>query len=32
MLNILDSQSGGISLIFVAIIESLAVSWGYGKY
>ena len=32
MLNIFDSQSAGLSLIFVVIFEALAVSWGYGRY
>ena len=31
MLNIFDSQSGGLSLVFVVIFEAVAVSWGYGK-
>ncbi|KAJ7386444.1 hypothetical protein OS493_008572 [Desmophyllum pertusum] len=30
VLNIFDSQSGGLSLIFVVIFEAVAVSWGYG--
>ena len=32
MLNVFDSQSGGLSLIFVVIFEAVAVSWGYGRY
>ncbi|KAL9950885.1 hypothetical protein ACROYT_G043456 [Oculina patagonica] len=30
VLNIFDSQSGGLSLVFVVIFEAVAVSWGYG--
>ncbi|KAL9951135.1 hypothetical protein ACROYT_G043748 [Oculina patagonica] len=30
VLNIFDSQSGGLSLMFVVIFEAVAVSWGYG--
>ncbi|XP_027046770.1 sodium-dependent noradrenaline transporter-like [Pocillopora damicornis] len=30
VLNIFDSQSGGISLICVVVLEAVAVSWGYG--
>ncbi|XP_020603374.1 sodium- and chloride-dependent betaine transporter-like [Orbicella faveolata] len=30
VLNIFDSQSGGLSLIFMVIFEAVAVSWGYG--
>lgn len=30
VLNIFDSQSAGLSLIFVVIFEALVVSWGYG--
>lgn len=32
VLNVFDSQSGGLSLIFVVIFEAVAVSWGYGRY
>lgn len=32
VLNIFDSQSGGLSLIFVVIFEAVAVSWGYGRW
>ena len=32
MLNIFDSQSGGLTLIVVVIFEAIAVSWGYGTY
>jgi len=30
VLNIFDSQSGGLTLIVVVIFEAIAVSWGYG--
>jgi len=32
VLNIFDSQSGGLSLIFMVIFEAVAVSWGYGRW
>ena len=32
MLNIFDSQSGGLTLIVVVIFEAIAVSWGYSTY
>ena len=31
MLNVFDSQSGGLSLVFVVIFEAVAISWGYGR-
>ena len=30
ILNLLDYQSGGVSLIFLALVEVLVVAWGYG--
>ena len=32
VLNIFDSQSGGLSLIFMVIFEAVAISWGYGRW
>lgn len=32
VLNVIDSQSVGLSLVFVVIFEAVAVSWGYGRY
>ena len=32
VLNIFDSQCGGLSLIFVVIFEAVAVSRGYSKW
>lgn len=32
VLNVIDSQSAGLSLVFVVIFEAVAVSWGYGRY
>ena len=31
ILNMLDVQSGGVSLIFLAFVEIIVISWGYGK-
>ncbi len=31
ILNLLDFQAGGISLVFLALVEVLVVAWVYGK-
>ena len=32
MFTLFDSQAGGISLVLIALLESIGIGWFYGKY